>query len=89
MTPWDNPTVDALLFALVVLLVAALTIRWGPRFVRRNDDLYDLHPPVSEPIWHVNVDDVGRVLKVGLDCHSQACVDDEGRVLCVCGLDAA
>lgn len=27
------------------------------------------------------------VPRIGIDCHSSVCVDEEGKVECVCGLD--
>ena len=33
------------------------------------------------------IDSNGRPTKVGVDRHSRLCVDEQGHVLCVCGLD--
>lgn len=51
-------------------------------------DLWEPHPPVSEPVSHVNLDPVGRTLHVGIDVHAKAC-DAGDKLECVCGLEVS
>lgn len=76
-TAWNNPALDALVWALAVAAMLWWLLR---REVKRVHD-----NPLSEPISHVKPLP-GPTPKVGIDHHSQLCVDDEGRELCQCGL---
>lgn len=73
-----------LLLVAGLWLVVHLMVR-----AAREQDLIEPLPPTSEPLSHVRptpIDGNGRVQKIGVNCHARACVDDEGRVECVCGL---
>ena len=80
--PWDNVLLDGLA-VVAALSLYGLYARWQHRRTVR--------PAPPEPLRHVrlvddhNIDGGGRVLKVGIDCHARTCVDDEGRVTCLCG----
>lgn len=76
---WDNVLLDMLLWGAVI----GGLLRW---MLRREPDRPAPPSGVPSHVRPTRVEPHGRVLKIGVDVHARACVDDEGRVLCVCGL---